>query len=121
GNFDWCRLREEVLVPLHEGRAARYARYDWVMDDHAETHEVPPGGIVIVEGVGSSRCELSEYYDVRVWVDCCREQRLERGIARDGEVARDRWENDWMPIEERYRATHRPDVRADLIISGEAS
>ena len=119
GNFDWERLRDQVLVPLRQGRTARYARYDWQQDTLAEMHEVQRGGIVIVEGVGSSRRELSQYYDLRVWVDCSSGERLRRGIARDGESSRDRWENDWMPSEERYLAEHRPDLAADLKVSGE--
>src|SRR5215831_20062207 len=33
GDFDWQRLRQEVLEPLRRGQAARYNRYDWAADE----------------------------------------------------------------------------------------
>ena len=51
GDFDWRRVREQILVPLADDRPARYQRYDWGDDRLAEWHEVQPGGVVIVEGI----------------------------------------------------------------------
>jgi uridine kinase len=116
-DFDWARLRDEVLAPLRRGQTARYARYDWTRDAMAESIEVAPG-LVIVEGIYSNRQELGSLYDLRVWVECPRALRLERGLERDGEAARTRWENDWMPSEDRYLIEHRPRDRADVIVEG---
>ncbi len=121
GNFDWKRLRDQVLAPLRRGDVARFARYDWTEDVLAETLEVSPGAIVIVEGVSSSRRELAALYDLRIWVDCPRHLRLSRGIARDGEAYRETWEQNWMPSEDRYVEAHKPDERADVVVSGVAS
>jgi len=118
GDFDWQRLEREVLLPLRAGRSARYARYDWSMDALAEAHVVQPGQVVIVEGVYSSRLELAAHYHLAIWVDCPRNLRLARGVARDGEGHRDRWEHDWMPAEDRYVQEHRPRGRADVIFHG---
>jgi len=120
GAFDWRRLRGQVLVPLRAGRAARYERYDWIRDVLAETHDVEPGIVVVVEGVTSCRRELAPLYDLRVWVDCPRELRLTRGLARDGESARARWVEEWMPEEDRYAEEHRPRATADVIVDGSA-
>jgi uridine kinase len=119
-NFDWQRLREQVLVPLRAERDASYARYDWVTDKLAELHTVAAGSTVIIEGTTSSRNELAPFYDLRIWVDCPREIRLRRGIERDGEKKRQLWEHDWMPSEDRYVQAHRPHERADIIINGAA-
>jgi uridine kinase len=121
GDFDWRRLRDEVLVPLRENRVGRYERYDWTLDALAETHEVPPHGVVIVEGVYCTRRELADLYDVRVWVACPRDVRLARGIERDGDDARGRWELDWMPCEERYVREHNPSEAAHYIVGGDAA
>ena len=117
-DFDWGRLRDQVLAPLRRGEPARYDRHDWKRDALVATCEVPPGRVVIVEGVYASRCELAEFYDLRVWVECPREIRLARGLARDGEGARQRWDQDWMPAEDRCLEQHRPRERADLVASG---
>jgi uridine kinase len=116
GDFDWRRLRDEVLLPLREGHVARYRRYDWTKDALAETNRIPPHGIVIVEGIYCTRTEIAELYDVRVWVECRRDVRLARGIRRDGESARRRWELDWMPCEDRYVREQRPDRAAHFIV-----
>lgn len=112
--FDWQRLRDEVLAPLTAGQPGRYQRYDWPSDALADWRDVPPG-IVIVEGVYSTRLELEEFYDLTVWVECPRPVRLARGIERDGEAARRIWEEEWMPAEDRYVNEQSPHTRADLI------
>lgn len=120
GDFDWQRLREQVLEPLRCERVARYDRYDWAADVLSETRHALPGEIVIVEGIYSSRRELADLYDFRIWVDCPRELRLARGLARDGEAARKKWEEDWMPCEDRYILEHRPHDHADAVFNGAA-
>jgi uridine kinase len=116
--FDWQRLKAQVLIPLSQNLYAKYQRYDWDSDSLAEWRIVSPGNVVIVEGVYSTRRELADFYDLRIWVACPREIRLARGLARDGESMRDRWEREWMPLEDIYVQRHRPDETADLVVSG---
>lgn len=62
------------------------------------------------------RNELAPVYDFSIWLDCPRDIRLARGIARSGEKIRAIWENDWMVAEDLYIAAHQPDTRASLVI-----
>ncbi|MGE5672261.1 MAG: uridine kinase family protein [Mycobacterium leprae] len=118
-DFDWQRVKRQVLDPLVADRAGRYQIYDWDRDRVAEAwYPVPVGGIVVVEGCYSIRPELAGLYDFRIWVDSPRCLRLARGLARDGEEARDRWENEWMAAEELYVAAYHPEQRADLVLDG---
>ncbi|HDR7671692.1 Possible uridine kinase [Bacillus cereus] len=117
-DFDWKRLLQEVLDPISNGIEGCYKRYDWETDSLAETHTVPAIGIVIIEGVYATRQELAEMYDLKIWVNCPRETRIKRGIARDGEIARDMWENNWMVAEDMYVESHKPHEFADYIIDG---
>ena len=94
-DFDWKRLLKEVLNPISNGLEGRYKRYDWEKDSLVGSHIVPAGGIVIIEGVYATRQELAGMYDLKIWVNCPRETRIKRGITRDGEAARDMWENNW--------------------------
>lgn len=116
-DYDWQRLDRDVLRPLVLDRPARYQRYDWTSDRLAEWHEVPIGGVVIVEGVYSTRSELKATYDFTVWVNCPRSERLRRGLARDGEGKRAWWE-EWMAEEDRYVAVARPQEKCDLVVAG---
>ena len=120
-DFDWERLRHQVLLPIRRGGTAHYQRYDWGTDVLAEWHTISDSGVVLVEGVYTMRRELTDLYDLKIWVECPRVIRLARGIARDGEKARPVWEQDWMPKEDCYVKTHLPHERADLFVNGEAS
>ncbi|MGM1356945.1 uridine kinase family protein [Bacillus cereus group sp. BceL297] len=112
-DFDWKRLLEEVLNPISNGLEGRYKRYDWEKDSLVGSR-----GIVIIEGVYATRQELAGMYDLKIWVNCPRETRIKRGIARDGEAARDMWENNWMIAEDMYVESHKPHEFADFIIDG---
>jgi uridine kinase len=118
GELDWRRLREQVLSPLVADREAKYQRFDWPTRTLQEWHGVRVGGVVVVEGIGVVRLELSALFDFRVWVECPRALRLARGVARDGEKARARWDKCWLPAEEEYFASHRPHAVADLRVDG---
>lgn len=89
------RLREEILAPLWLGRPGSYRRYDWHAEELAETHEVPPGGTLVVEGVGCVRAGTRGFFSIIVWVQADDAMRLARGIARDGVGAEAHW-RDWM-------------------------
>jgi uridine kinase len=119
-HFDWQRLRDHVLIPVSRGAAASYLRFDWALKTLSSTAGIAPRRVVLVEGVTCARLELARYYDLFIWVDCPRELRLSRGLARDGASARDRWEREWMPAEDRYVREHRPRERADLVVLGAA-
>ncbi|WP_108671660.1 uridine kinase family protein [Peribacillus acanthi] len=115
---DWKRVLQQVLEPISQEKEGHYQRYDWESDQLAEWHTVPIGGIVIVEGVYSTRKELSDVYDFKIWLETPRDIRLNRGLERDGEEARDRWENNWMIAEDCYSKEHTPKERANLIVDG---
>ncbi|MBI4080307.1 MAG: uridine kinase [Candidatus Levybacteria bacterium] len=112
-DVDWQRLERQVLIPLSRNNAARYNRAG-----HPGLDKVSPGGIVLIEGVFSIRNEISSYYHLTIWIECAKEIRLRRGLARDGEQARDRWEKDWIPMEERYMSVQEPQRKATVVIDG---
>ncbi|KKC48949.1 uridine kinase [Paenibacillus sp. D9] len=116
-DFDWRRLKREVLDSVLGGADGKYQRYDWGTERLSDWHEVPACGTLIVEGVTSTRLELAPLYDLTIWVDCPREERLRRGLERDGEEARGRWAA-WMAAEDRYAQSHKPMERADLVVEG---
>lgn len=117
--FDWTRLLEEAIEPLRQRRRARFQRYDWEMGRLRGWREVAPGDVVIVEGVYSTRPELSALFGVTVFVDTPREQRADRMAARGYDNLD--WLDHWMAAEDWYVSRHRPAERADLVIDGSGS
>ena len=113
----WDRLADQVLTPLAAGRAGRYRRYDWVAGAFAEWHDVPVPGVLVLEGCGSARRAADDVAVLRVWVEAPREERLARGLARDGDDARDHWLA-WMADEDRHFARERTRERADVRVDG---
>ncbi len=118
-SFDRRRLERQVLAPLSRGEDARYQRYDWDSDRLGEWVAVPGQDTVVVEGVYVLREELRRYASVSIWVETPREVRLARGIERDGEAARSRWTDEWMPAEDACVAAMRPDAAAMLVVDGQ--
>lgn len=111
-------MMEQVVRPLLDDRAARYARFDWVSGKLLEWRDIEPGGVVIVEGVSTLHSALGKPWDVTIWVECPRELRLVRGVARDGEPMRATWVDQWMPEEDKYVGAEQPQARADFIYDG---
>jgi uridine kinase len=113
----WPRLLEEVLSPLAAGDPARFQRYDWDARALAEWHEIEPSGIVLIEGVSSSRDEFQPYLSYAIWIDTPRDERLRRGLERDGADAGDQWAR-WMADEDAWAAAQHPQSWADIVVTG---
>ncbi|HZU66539.1 MAG TPA: AAA family ATPase [Ktedonobacteraceae bacterium] len=113
----WPRLLRQVLEPLSHNETARYQRYDWVTKRLAEWHEIQPAGYLLLEGVSSSREAFRPYLTFSIWIETPRQERLQRGLQRDGEAARPQWE-EWMAHEDEYIEREHPEQKADLVIDG---
>ncbi|WP_310963322.1 uridine kinase family protein [Nocardioides terrisoli] len=104
-----------VVEPLMHGRPGRYQRWDWITAAPAEEHLVAPAPLLVIEGVGAGTRAWAALCTVLVWVESDPVTRLARGIARDGEKVRERWEK-WMVDEQELFARERTRARADLVV-----
>ena len=116
--WDWLRFREQLLLPLLAGRAGHYQRWDWDRDQGGDWLGVTPGGVVVVEGVSSTRAEAAVPWELTIWVETPRGVRQSRAIDRDGLAMHAQWTDVWIPSEEAYFAAQLPRERADLIVVG---
>ena len=114
----WPRMLQLVIEPLLRGEPASYRPYDWTTRRIADADiTVQPQVVVIIEGVGATRKAWRDKLALRIWVDCPRDMRLQRGIERDGEELRAFWLQ-WMRAEDDYLAAERPYEYADVIVDG---
>jgi len=111
------RLVEQVLAPLAAGRPGSYRRYDWTLGGFAELHEVPLAPFLVVEGCGAGARRVAPLTTLLVWVEADDELRLARGLARDGEDAREHWIG-WMATEREVYAAEGTAQRADVVLDG---
>lgn len=107
---------EALLRPLAEGEVGRWRRWDWHADAWAGTHPVRPGGLLVLEGVGSWSPGIADLVGLLVWVEAASELRLSRGIARDGEAMLPHW-TQWRLDEDALFERHGTRARADLVVS----
>ncbi|MCL2455654.1 MAG: uridine kinase [Micrococcales bacterium] len=109
----WPRLSAQVLEPLRRGEPGRYQRYDWESQRFDGWVDVPVPSVLVIEGCGSGRRAGAGLTTALVWVEASAELRLRRGLARDGERARQHWLT-WMDDEARHFAAEGTAARADV-------
>ncbi|MEU8383587.1 hypothetical protein, partial [Streptosporangium sp. NPDC048865] len=109
-------LVEQVLRPLDLDRPARWRRYDWAEGAHAEWHEVPATGILVLDGTGSGALAAAPYLSGLVWLEAADEVRKARALERDGDLYAPHWDR-WAAQEERFHARDDVRARADLTIT----
>ncbi len=105
---------DAVLRPLAAGRPSAWTRWDWHASAWAESHPLSPGGLVVIDGVGAAPARIDDLVTTLVWIEAPREERLRRGLARDGEPMRREWER-WLDGEASHHDRERTRERADLV------
>jgi hypothetical protein len=119
--FDWTvLLRDNVLAPLHQGLAVEYRPPAWEERRRDGAIVVPAScPLVLVEGVGAARTELTMWIDVAVWVQSDMAAAKQRGVLRDGadQAAVSFWE-EWEAEEIPLLTHQRPWERAAVVVAG---
>ncbi|PWJ51192.1 Uridine kinase [Quadrisphaera granulorum] len=105
----------QVLEPLTAGTPAAFRRWDWVAHTWAEQVPVPAAAVVVLEGVGCGSRPCAPHLTALVWVEADDDERMRRGIERDGEAYRPHWER-WAAQERVLFAAEGTRERADLLL-----
>ncbi|MCD4526111.1 uridine kinase [Nocardioides sp. cx-173] len=111
---------DRLLLPLAEGVAGSYRRYDWGRQEYAETVTVAPAPLLVLEGVGAGSLAHAARCTVLAWVEAPDDLRLQRGLTRDGPEVEQQWRR-WMRTEAEHFAEQRTRDRADVIVDGTAA
>ena len=121
--FGWDDLLiDGVLVPFHRGEHVSFRPPRW--DEHGRRGfiQVPARcPVLIIEGVGAGRSEVSHLIDTLVWVQADQQEAEQRSLARVGQPGGPRTVGSyrgWMAEEEPFLAHQRPWERADMLVAG---
>jgi hypothetical protein len=108
---------DTLLLPLARGEAGRYRRYDWHAGRFAETVQVAPTALLVLEGVGAGSPAHAGLATVTAWVSAAQGLRRARGVARDGATLAAHW-SAWAAAEADHFARSDVAARADLLVDG---
>jgi deoxyadenosine/deoxycytidine kinase len=101
GNVDYERFREEVMLPFSRGERVLYRRFDCSKMKILPPVEMKATRLTVTEGAYSMHPQLSEFYDLKVMLDIDKNLQKARITRRNPDI-KDRFFNDWIPLEERY-------------------
>jgi hypothetical protein len=119
--FGWSDLMiQGVLDPLHRGQAVHYQPPAWPSHGRAGHIDVSAkASLVIIEGVGAARRELTALLDAAVWVQSDFGEAERRAALRHGgDAAAMEQTRDWMIQELPFLAADRPWERTTIIVAG---
>jgi hypothetical protein len=118
--FGWADLARRVLEAVRVDAALSFRPPGWDKVGREGAISVPCGiRLLLLEGVGSSREELADLLNARVWVQSDRAVTERRNDARiaAGETTRAKLA-DWMAEVLPFIAARRPWEHANLIVAG---
>ena len=114
GNVDIERFVEEVIRPLTIGMPFVYRVYDCRTFSLSETISADPRPLNVVEGVYSLHPHVPDVYDLKVFLKLDPPEQKRRISARD-EALWERFEREWIPMENRYFAAFAVPESCDLL------
>jgi hypothetical protein len=118
--FGWSDvLIDGILSPIRRGiLPVSFTPQPWLDRGRAGSIEIPADTqVVLIEGVGATRAELSGWLDRTIWVQTDPEVALSRTVALDRDPPG--FVEDWMREENAHLAADRPWTRATAVVSGE--
>lgn len=117
GNVDYERFREEVLIPLKQGRAFSYRPFSCKTFSLSEAVDVTPKALNIIEGTYSLHPYFGDVYDLKVFLSIGPERQAQRVYQRPQRVHK-RFFEEWIPMEKLYfdhfQIAHGSDICLDM-------
>jgi uridine kinase len=110
----------QILLYLAEQhrkeKPAFIRRYNWIQSSFAESEEIAPADLLILEGVGSGDKSLQDDLAALIWIDIDPEIGVKRVLERDGTQVADEMKK-WLGAQEEYFSQHSTREKADFILT----
>lgn len=112
------RLVSQVVLPVREGRASEFQRWDWDRGELSAFEPLPPAEVMIVDVIGLFHPDALPALDVTVWCDVDLATATSRGMLRDERLGRDHaalWREVWEPNERDFEHRFAPREHAEFL------
>ena len=121
GALDWQRLRREALEPLLAGTTASWHPFDFVARSELSprVNTCSPAPVIILDGLYSTRPELTDLLGLRILVEAPENLRARRLAAREGDDFMRVWQPIWNAREDYYFSIVRPRAAFDLVVESD--
>jgi len=116
GNVYYERFQAEILVPLKSGMAFSYQPYDCKHEVLLVPRMVQPMRLNIIEGSYSLHPKLKESYNYTIFMSISESNQTARILARNGIEGLKRFQELWIPLENKYFEGYNISQYSDIII-----
>ena len=119
--IDWQRMRTQVLEPLLAEKSASWHPLDFLPEIgwigwKDEVVSLEPAPVILLDGVYSTRPELSDLVDLAILVEADDQIRRKRLVVREGQAFMTRWHKLWDSAEDYYFTQICPPSSFDMIV-----
>ncbi len=120
GNVHYERFQQEVLPFLKMGKDFTYRRFDCSRMEYGKDVEVVYTPILIVEGSYSAHPNFGKYMDLLAYCTIDAKDQMERIRVRNGEEGARRFQERWIPMENKYFKEFMIQEKADVVIRADS-
>ena len=120
GNVDYERFKAEVQTPLLRSEAFSYRPFNCQIGKLGDSVDIIEKRLNVIEGAYSLHPTLADMYHIKVFCTISAEEQLRRIEARNGEILRERFRREWIPMEKRYFAAFDIQNQCDFIFGEES-
>jgi uridine kinase len=125
--IDWGRVRAEAILPLLQGKPARWHAFDFqgglradgTYSMEKEARERKPAQVILIEGAYSAGPALANLVDFTILIDAPLHERHARIAKREDPDFLKIWHRRWDAAEEYYFGVIRPKHSFDLVVLSE--
>ena len=116
GNIHYERFKDEIVDKIPKANEISYGKFDCSVMDITGNIIVKTNRLLIIEGVYSHHPYFGNYADIKVFFDIDSNAQIKRIIKRNGSEMAKRFENVWIPLEEKYYSEFGIKESADIVL-----
>ena len=115
GNVDYVRFKNEIIKGINNRKPFQFRPYDCKIQSFSSPINVTPKSVNIIEGSYSLHPTLIEFYDLKIFLEISQKLQQKRILARNGPDVLERFQNQWIPLENLYFKTFLIKEKCDIV------